>query len=118
MAKAIWGKCRYCKERSRLVDRRCHVCDDCYDKWRERTDRKKAVRDKLAAVYPKLEEEYGSCCMICGREPKERRMNVDHCHTTGKVRGLLCYTCNYGLSWFRYSPELLRKAAGYMDRFK
>ena len=33
-------------------------------------------------------------CSICGTLPKKRRLAVDHCHLTGRVRGLLCYHCN------------------------
>ena len=40
---------------------------------------------------------------------------VDHCHVTGKVRGLLCAGCNTGLGGFRDSPRLLHRAVGYLD---
>ena len=58
-------------------------------------------------------------CKIC-----ERIMNsqagtgdsvcVDHCHTTGKVRGLLCNECNRGLGYFRDNPSSIIKAALYL----
>lgn len=56
----------------------------------------------------------GGVCAICGNPPKKRRLCVDHDHKTGKVRGLLCFRCNYGLSWFRDKPELFDTAAGYL----
>lgn len=50
-------------------------------------------------------------CVICGAEEK---LVVDHDHTTGKVRGLLCGHCNRGLGHFRDSPVLLEFAAQYI----
>lgn len=39
---------------------------------------------------------------------------IDHCHITGKIRGLLCNNCNSGLGKFRDKPELLEIAAAYL----
>lgn len=60
---------------------------------------------------------FGDQCAICnateslGRWPT---MHVDHCHTTGFVRGVLCDFCNKGIGFFRDDPELLRKAIAYL----
>lgn len=47
-----------------------------------------------------------------------RRLAVDHCHTTGKVRALLCTNCNKSLGGFKDNPELLRKAADYLEHHR
>ncbi len=52
-------------------------------------------------------------CEICGRVYKH--MHVDHSHTTGKLRGLLCGPCNQGLGFFYDKSEILMKAAAYLD---
>lgn len=68
-----------------------------------------------------LREEQGHVCKICGEEGflMNRRvksaLNVDHCHKTGTIRGMLCHNCNRGLGLFQDNPELLRKAADYLE---
>lgn len=69
------------------------------------------------AQYENMYRKQGGKCKIC-REPVNvagRRLAVDHCHNTGKVRGLLCNKCNSGIGWFRDDPALLRRAAGYLE---
>lgn len=68
--------------------------------------------------YQKLSEQQKGLCRICqSRCPTGKRLAVDHCHETGAVRGLLCSSCNNGLGRFRDSPELLNKAARYLEGF-
>lgn len=68
-------------------------------------------------TYNKMLKKQNGVCWICGRPPKTRKLSVDHSHKTGKVRGLLCMHCNRGLSWYKDKPELLRKAADYLEEF-
>lgn len=55
-------------------------------------------------------------CDICG-EPfsSTKHRHVDHDHETGKARGLLCSNCNHAIGKMKDSPELLRKAADYLE---
>lgn len=52
-------------------------------------------------------------CAICQQEPK-KRLVVDHCHTTGRVRGLLCDGCNMSIGHLREDPNLFRRALEYL----
>ena len=47
---------------------------------------------------------------------RESALCIDHDHTTGKVRGMLCHDCNTSLGKFRDNPDILRKAADYLER--
>jgi hypothetical protein len=49
--------------------------------------------------------------------PKESKSvwNTDHCHATGKVRGILCRNCNMGLGAFLDNPDVLFAAADYIE---
>lgn len=52
-------------------------------------------------------------CLIC--ENPTKKFHVDHCHKTGKVRGLLCGGCNIGLGSFRDDVPRLKRAAAYLE---
>jgi hypothetical protein len=54
--------------------------------------------------YERLLAAQGGGCALCGRKPKTRRLDVDHDHRTGKIRGLLCQRCNRAVPSERYLP--------------
>jgi len=74
-------------------------------------------------VYEAILEHQGGVCAICGEaetavnsgSKKPLALAVDHCHKTGKVRGLLCSKCNTGLGNFKDSTVLLQTAIKYLD---
>lgn len=55
-------------------------------------------------------------CKICERHESEfkKKLHVDHCHDTGKVRGLLCPGCNLGIGKLGDNPLMLLKAVEYL----
>lgn len=70
-----------------------------------------------------LAEQNGKCaiCDIAMTPPARASkhsiaVTVDHCHGTGKVRGLLCYSCNLGLGVFKDNLDRLRSAVGYLEK--
>lgn len=63
--------------------------------------------------FIQMREQQKGQCAICHRE--NGAMFVDHCHETGRVRGLLCDACNSALGIFGDCAEGLSAAAHYID---
>lgn len=97
--------------------RRKQLCEAC-GKRRPATRRP----DHMAALdltYEQyIERTGGEFCALCGAEPKPgRRLHRDHDHAAGgSPRALLCFRCNTALP-SRVSPQWLRAAADYLERF-
>lgn len=74
---------------------------------------------ELAGYQRMLEQQDGKCA-ICGGEGGAGRSEVfklfvDHCHTTGKIRGLLCMKCNSGLGYFEDDIMKMKSAIQYLQ---
>lgn len=56
-------------------------------------------------------------CWICRkRDPLKRALAIDHCHRSGRVRGLLCTRCNQVLGRMGDDPDLFRRSAAYLEK--
>jgi hypothetical protein len=84
----------------------------------------KVLKNWLKTTYGMSLEEYDALfkeqdgkCAICGEHQGSlsKRLGVDHCHETGKVRGLLCDKCNVSLGNFQDDVNLLGKAIEYLN---
>jgi Recombination endonuclease VII len=71
--------------------------------------------------YLEMFEQQKGVCAVCGypetsktKSGKIKRLAVDHCHATGKVRGLLCHRCNISIGMLREDVELLYKVINYI----
>ena len=70
--------------------------------------------------YEDMLEQQDGCCAICSLAEKYAPhgvLSVDHCHTTGAVRALLCNPCNTGIGQFKENTEFLASAINYLKRF-
>jgi len=72
-----------------------------------------------------MKQEQDNKCYLCGSEGfligknnHSEKLAVDHCHDTGKVRRLLCHNCNRALGLLKDNPDVLRKAANYVEEYK
>lgn len=70
--------------------------------------------------FYELQRKQKNVCAICGKPETrgKKRLCVDHNHTTGKVRGLLCSQCNVAIAWMGESPDILIAAIQYLGREK
>jgi hypothetical protein len=75
-----------------------------------------------AKDYDRLLAEQGGGCALCGVRPEDLSagryrtyLHVDHCHETGRVRGLLCPEHNLLLGRFGDSPEMFRRVLEYLE---
>lgn len=71
------------------------------------------------AIYAAMLASQGGRCAICRTDtPSTRRdyFDIDHCHRTGKIRGLLCETCNRAIGLMKDDAQRLRDAADYVER--
>lgn len=81
--------------------------------------RETSWRHHLKERYGITSEQYQDMakdgCQICGCfGNSKKRLHVDHCHSTGKVRGVLCDPCNRGLGCFRDDISKIEKAISYL----
>lgn len=68
--------------------------------------------------YEKMFEKQNGVCAICGDPNMSERykyLAVDHCHETGRIRGLLCDACNKALGGFKDSIDVLKSAVEYLN---
>ena len=117
-------KCTLTKSGYRAI---CKTCNNQYyakrriDKYEQvRSYEKKFHRQRrLKYEYNITEDQLDNLylnqqnhCAIC---KQEKKLVIDHCHTNGNVRGLLCSKCNLGLGHFKDNTEYLEAAIKYLN---
>lgn len=67
-------------------------------------------------TYEAMVADQNGACAICNKVPHQKRLSVDHCHTTGKVRGLLCNYCNIAIGHLGDGALGVQRALDYLRR--
>ena len=93
-------------------------------KYRSSEKAKNNVRNRhLKRVFGITQDEYlkmlssqNERCAICEKHYsyQNRRLDIDHDHETGKIRGLLCNPCNRAIGRFEHNTMLMKKAINYL----
>ncbi|MGH8601525.1 MAG: endonuclease VII domain-containing protein [Gammaproteobacteria bacterium] len=106
------------------LEAHCKACCQAYyrtDKGKENSNRHGLKKFGLTvAEYESLLKSQGGVCAICKRLPqlanrRTKRLGVDHEHSSGRIRGLLCDDCNISLGKFKDNVVLLLNAIHYLD---
>jgi len=131
-------ECEQCDCQEFYYPRTCRQCsclyfvgqgNFCNDNCRSLGTKKQELVRLLRTFGSTIEEyealilEQDNYCAICHQPEKQilngkiKRLAIDHCHTTGKVRGLLCQRCNTGIGRFDDNVVLLKQAIQYLEKF-
>jgi len=100
------------------IQSHCKYCQsDYFKKFRvdPETQRRRRIKSEYGITIDQYEEMYKSSdgrCYICG--DFHPQLCIDHCHGTGRVRGLLCSTCNRGLGHFKDNVFTMQSAIDYL----
>lgn len=101
-------------------------------KWHHTAKGQKAHRGHMLRIkygitheqYNQMHKSQNGVCRICkqvetrkNRRGEIRLLAIDHDHVTGRIRALLCSSCNCGIGYFRDDVKLLRAAARYLKAF-
>lgn len=123
-----YGEKYYDKNRSKIAS--------CYQQNKEfiKTNNQKSPTFKIRSIksgrvrtlkhfgltladYDRMFDAQKGCCKICDKHQSQlnKRLAVDHCHQTGKIRGLLCNSCNRALGLFGDNKDNLKAALDYLS---
>lgn len=81
--------------------------------WRSRI---KTMYGITPEIYESMFRAQNGVCSICEAPPINERLCVDHNHTTGKVRGLLCKSCNVAIGRFNDDTRTVKNAISYLEK--
>jgi hypothetical protein len=132
-------KCRCCGTEARNVDeldlfvktkngkfgrynlcKKCHSLDDSMKRHNNSLEKRVKKFGISVEQYNAFIEKQNNSCAICNKHKDEfsgrgNNFHIDHCHTSGKVRGLLCSNCNTGLGQFKDNIKSLENAIQYLS---
>jgi hypothetical protein len=112
LIKVRQGKGIFCNSKCYHKHRKNNAKDP---KYLNRLYQKKHKYGLSETEYLSLFEAQENSCSICHESFDKVRACVDHCHESGKVRGLLCDNCNRGLGLFYDNKEFLLNAIVYLN---
>jgi len=130
------GKCSICEVKllKRQIRRRGLFCSkSCQNEGQKNIPGKEITKEQIkdrrrkyhlaykfgmtVENYKSMLKKQGNFCAICRKTPKSSLV-IDHCHRTGRIRGLLCHRCNdaMGMGYFKDDMGLLGKTIKYIKK--
>jgi len=122
------GVSNTCKTCTKSYRKEYYKLEDKDEKWRKQREDRRSNKDRernrkyihkygiTLTEYDTMVELQQNCCAICGIPPVNERLVVDHCHTSGAIRGLLCGSCNRALGLFKDNISYLDNAKTYLNK--
>ena len=105
-----YGKPRYCKP-CWITMTRSHPK---FKEW-QRISKLRRLHRLTPDAFAALLAAQGGRCAICGTDERPKKnWHIDHDHTTGRIRGLLCVRCNNALGLLGENPATFDRAAAYL----
>lgn len=126
----FWQKASVRKDGTRGLRPSCRECEikrklqKYHNEGGKEIQRKRSFKALMKSygiteeIYEQERKNQDYKCFLCGAHEKSQhyeRLHVDHCHETGKYRGLLCNLCNIGLGSFKDNTAVLQKAIEYVN---
>lgn len=120
---------------SKIKNLRNNICKKCKNKLQQDKRNKNPIKERLRKIkeYKITEDQYKEMflsqdnkCAICNNSEKSltnkgdrfKNLAIDHCHSTNKVRGLLCINCNQALGKVKDNIEILKSMIAYLEKHK
>ncbi|MEV7492135.1 endonuclease VII domain-containing protein [Streptomyces anulatus] len=114
---SLYKRNSYCKVCRRAKDRERYKNSNGAGKDRVFDQSLRRLYGITLDQYNEMLAKQDHLCALCGERPDtDRRMHVDHCHATGKIRALLCHHCNLLLGNAKDSTARLHQAIAYLQR--
>lgn len=99
--------CKWCNSETSNYSKSCNECKRIVDSFRNNN-----INCESPEIYYKLLKIQDSKCFICKAvlgSKKHKNLSIDHDHKTGKVRGLLCTSCNRQLGWYENKKNVVEE---------
>lgn len=109
-ARSLFIDCECCKKTVQVFNGRQKACSECCpNEFYRGVFHRYRIGKKQ---YDTLVEQQNGTCALCPNPFQ----TIDHCHKTGQVRGLLCFSCNLFVAAFDKDPEWIIRAQNYVER--
>lgn len=84
--------------------------------WQSKHQHVRRLSRRYGLTEERVRELRDGTCNVCGTKPQKQRVSFDHCHRTGKFRGVLCGNCNRALGLLQDDAIIIRNLLRYIEK--
>lgn len=102
-------------------EKRLEISKKSYEKNKNKNHLKNYIREakrkyRISEIeYSDMLSNQSNKCATCGKEEINKRLAIDHCHKSGKIRGLLCYNCNRAIGLLNDDVDVMKNIIKYLE---